>query len=92
MHLKSLNEDADLVNIIMSIPKGYSEVIYQKRKYGLTRNDFNNGQSLKVFAQDLEGSDFISFNYYITSQASHLKPCEMADQKVIDFLKGHQKC
>lgn len=77
-----------LKKLILNIPLGYSEVIYKNRKYGVTRTDFNNGKSLKVFAEELGGTDFISFNYYITSQNDLLKPCEMPSEKVLDFLKN----
>lgn len=76
-----------LHEIIIKIPLGYSEVYYNNRKYGLTRTDFNDGKSIKVFAAELGGTDFISFNYYLTTQKEYLKPCEMPEQKVIDFLR-----
>jgi len=75
---------------IQMVPLGYSEVIFQQRKYGVTRTDFNNGNSIKLFAEELGGNDFISLNYYITSQEGILKPCEMPEQKVIEFLNKMQ--
>ncbi len=77
-----------LLDYIQLIPNGYSEVLYQQKKYGVTRSNFNNGKSIKVFAEELGGNDFISLNYYITSTSESLKPCEMPEQKVIDFLKS----
>ncbi len=71
---------------ILRFPNGYSVVQYHLKKYGVTRTDFNNGKSIKIYAQELGGNDFISLNYYITTQSGHLKPCEMSQQKVIDFL------
>lgn len=76
---------------IIKLPIGYSEVTYMKRKYSVTRNDFNNGKSFKVFAQELGGNNFISLNYYVTKKSESLKPCEMTQQKVIDFLNGYQQ-
>lgn len=73
--------------IILKIPLGYSEVDYNNRRYGMTRADFNDGKSLKVYAEELGGTDFISFNYYITTKDEYLKPCEMPEQKVLDFLR-----
>ncbi|MEO1413634.1 MAG: peptide methionine sulfoxide reductase [Bacteroidota bacterium] len=81
-----------LKGIILNIPQGYSEVQYQGKTYSLTRSDFNKGKSLKIFAEELGGTDFISFNYYLTQEKDYLKPCEMPDQKVIDFLIGHSLC
>ncbi|WP_298754559.1 peptide methionine sulfoxide reductase [uncultured Psychroserpens sp.] len=73
---------------IMLLPKGYSEVIFQDKKYGITRTDFNKGKSIKIFAEELAGNDFISLNYYITSDKELLKPCEMPDEKVLQFLNN----
>ncbi|WP_298898341.1 peptide methionine sulfoxide reductase [uncultured Psychroserpens sp.] len=72
----------------MLLPKGYSEVIFQDKKYGITRTDFNKGKSIKIFAEELAGNDFISLNYYITSDKELLKPCEMPDEKVLQFLNN----
>ena len=72
------------------LPIGYSEVVFQEKKYGLTRTDFNDGKSIKLYAGELGGKDFISLNFYITSNDEILKPCEMPKQKVIDFLNKMQ--
>lgn len=73
---------------ILTLPKGYSKVLYQDKTYGVTRTDFNKGKSIKLFAKELGGKNFISLNYYITSKEELLKPCEMSKQKVIHFLKN----
>ena len=77
----------DLLAYIDGIPSGYSEAFYKKRKYGLTKEIFNQGKSFKIFAEELGGNDLISLNYYLTSEKGLLKPCEMPAEKVIDFLK-----
>ena len=75
---------------IRTLPIGYSEVLFQHKKYGVTRIDFNNGNSLKIYAEELGEKDFISLNYYITSSSASLKPCEMQNKKVIHFIKNIQ--
>lgn len=75
-----------LLEKIKQLPIGYSQGIYQSKKYGITRIGFNKGKSIKVYAKALGGTDFISLNYYITSNNELLKPCEMPEKKVIDFL------
>lgn len=80
-----------IIRHIQQIPLGYSEVVYQNKKYSLTRRNFNDGKSTKVFAQELGGKDFISFNWYWTAKGEQLKPCEMPTQKVLDFLKNYQR-
>ena len=79
-----------ILSNIQTLPIGYSEVFYQDKKYGVTRTNFNNGKSIKIFAEELGGTDFISLNYYITTKTEVLKPCEMPKQKVIDFLNGYE--
>ena len=79
---------ADVERLIQKIPQGYSEASINGRKYGISRSDFNNGNSLKVYAEELGGNDFISFNFYKASTPL-LKPCEMPQKKVIAFLKAY---
>ncbi len=74
--------------LIDKIPLGASEVLYNGRRYGLTRTDYNQGRSTKVYANELGGSDHISFNFYRTRKEDLLKPCEMPEEKVIAFLEG----
>jgi hypothetical protein len=74
---------------IEAITLVYSEVVYNNKKYGLTKTVFNNGNSYKIYAEELGGNNFISLNYYLTSQNEILKPCEMPKQKVIHFLENY---
>ncbi|MEM1123995.1 MAG: peptide methionine sulfoxide reductase [Bacteroidota bacterium] len=76
----------DLKTIIQKIPLGSTEVYFNGKKYLVTRQDFNNGKSTKVYAEELGGNDFISFNFYVTSKGAQLKPCEMPKEKVLNFL------
>ena len=75
---------------ILQFPPGYSEAVYNNRKYSVLRRDFNNHKSIKLYAQELGGKDFISCNLYITETKQLLKPCEMPEQKVIRFLSNCQ--
>jgi len=75
---------------VEQIPLGYSEVKYQGKTYGLTRTDYSGGRSLKVYAEELGGTDFISFNYYFTQKGDLLKPCEMPEAKVRAFVMGYE--
>jgi len=76
---------------IKLIPLGYSEVYYQNRKYGVTRSESNFGKSMKLYAEELAGNDFISLNLYETHAGELLKPCEMPEQKVTDFINNYKK-
>jgi peptide-methionine (S)-S-oxide reductase len=50
------------------------------------KQTLNQGRSLKLYAENLGGRDFISCNLYVTSKGVRIKPCEMALEKVLDFL------
>lgn len=75
---------------IKELPLGYSEVLYRDKKYGVTRSEHNQGKSTKLYAEELGGNDFISFNYYLTSHKEILKPCEMPEEKVVHFLNNYK--
>lgn len=79
-----------MLQLIQKIPEGYSEGIYNVKKYGITRETFNDGKLYKIYGKELQGNDFISLNYYITQHKEHLKPCEMPEQKVFHFLEQVQ--
>lgn len=75
---------------IQGLPVGYSKVEYNSKRYGVTRTDFNDGKSFKIYAEELGGADFISLNYYITNYKESLKPCEMSELKVMGFLNNYR--
>lgn len=77
-----------IYKVIRRLPEGYSEALYNGKKYGLTKASFNDGKSFKIYGEELGGKDFISLNYYRTASNELLKPCEMPEQKVIHFLKN----
>ena len=78
------------LEIINSIQEGFSIGTYKGEKYSILKNTFNAGKSFKIFAKSLSGNDYISLNYYVTSTKEWLKPCEMPEQKVVDFLMNVQ--
>ena len=72
---------------IKQIPEGYSLGNYRGKKYGISKKLFNKGKSIKIYAEELGGNDFISLNFYRTANEDLLKPCEMPERKVVQFLK-----
>lgn len=71
---------------IIRIPEGFSFGLFRNKKYGISKQIYNEGKSFKIFGKDLEGNDYISLNYYCTQKQEILKPCEMPADKVIQFL------
>lgn len=72
------------------LEEGYQEVYFRKQRYSLTKSTFNQGKSIKVFAKDLGGNNFISCNVYEIQSGHLLKPCEMPREKVIEFLESFE--
>lgn len=68
------------------IPEGYSEGHYRGRRYRLEKTLHAGGKGLKFHARELGGTDFVSLNLYRLSSGDLLKPCEMPEAKVRDFL------
>ena len=56
-----------MLDHIKKIPEGYSQGIYKYRKYGITKTIFNDGDSVKIYGEELGGTNMISLNYYIQS-------------------------
>lgn len=79
-----------LKQLIDSIPEGITKIVYKSQTYSLIKNTFNTGNSIKVFAKDLSGTDIISANIYSLNSNYILKPCEMPEQKVLHFLNHKQ--
>ena len=73
---------------LRSFPDGAVEVFYGGRRYLMRKETRLDGRLIKLYAEELGGNDFISLNYYETSTAHQLKPCEMPVENVIAFIKG----
>lgn len=73
---------------IQLLPLGYSTVWYNGKQYGVTRKDFNAGKSIKVYAEERGGRDYISLNFYSTHISESIKPCEIKMEKIIHFLSN----
>jgi hypothetical protein len=68
------------------IPLGYSEGLYHGRRYRMQKTLHAGGKGLKFFARELGGTDFVSLNLYRLTSGDLLKPCEMPEAKVRDFI------
>lgn len=68
------------------LPNGANDVTYKNRRYLLRKEALLDGRLIKIYAEELGGNDMVSGNYYVTVKGGMLKPCEMSDAKVIDFV------
>lgn len=81
------NEDFDAA--FGALPEGYSEGVYEGRRYGVSIRRSGDGRRNSLFARELAGTDIVSFNLYrLGSGNVSLKRCEMPAGKVIDVVLG----
>jgi len=71
---------------LLALPNGANNVLYNNKRYLLRKETLIEGKLIKVYAEELGGNDIVSGNYYPTMKHGMLKPCEMSDKKVIDFV------
>ncbi|MEQ6248910.1 hypothetical protein ABMC89_08465 [Sulfitobacter sp. HNIBRBA3233] len=73
-----------------AIPEGTSRGQAFGRLYLVTRSLFNGGKSQKLVAEALDGSDYISLNFYSLTAGDQLAPCEMPHDKVVRFAQSYR--
>ncbi|MET0838639.1 MAG: peptide methionine sulfoxide reductase [Marmoricola sp.] len=78
----------DLRSLFERLPIGWSVVVHDGRRYGVTRTVHGDGRSQSIYAEALDGSDVVSANLYDLGDEGLLRPCEMPQEKVLDFLHG----
>ena len=71
---------------LLALPDGANDVYYLGKRYLLRKETLLEGKLLKVYAEELGGNNIVSGNYYPTMKDGMLKPCEMSNKKVIDFV------
>ena len=72
-----------------ALPAGGYGGTYKGKRYRVTKSVMAPGRSQKLEAEELGGQDYISFNLYrLSDGTSLLKPCEMSEDKVVDFVLG----
>jgi len=71
---------------LVALSNGANNVMYLGKRYLLIKETLLKGKLLKVYAERLDKIDVVSGNYYPTLKNGLLKPCEMSDEKVIDFV------
>lgn len=70
-----------------AMPSGGYGGTYDGKRYRVIKSVLVSGRSQKLEAEELGGTDYISFNLYrLASGETLLKPCEMPAEKVIDFV------
>ncbi len=68
------------------LPSGTFTGRSQHRRYIVTKTTFCGGKSVKLVAEELGGTDYISLNFYRLQSGARLFPCEMSTRKIFDFM------
>ncbi|MEP5633679.1 MAG: hypothetical protein ABJP79_17515 [Tateyamaria sp.] len=71
---------------LSALPLGTFTGTANGRRYVVTKSVFACGKSIKLVAEELGGTDYISLNWYKLASSTRLKPCEMAETKVRAFV------
>ena len=80
-------EHAEFDTAFDKLAEGYSEGVYEGRRFGLIVRRSEDGRRNGLFARELAGTDIVSFNLYrVASDKTSLKPCEMSAGKVVAFV------
>jgi len=78
--------ESEFYEKLLALPTGASNVVYREQRYLLRKETLLEGRLIKVYAENLSFKDIVSGNYYPTLKGGMLKPCEMSNEKVIDFV------
>ncbi|WBQ11185.1 hypothetical protein L2D01_05230 [Hyphomonadaceae bacterium ML37] len=71
-----------------ALPLGWTQGEYAGTRWAATVTGGLGEPVRKLYAERLAGGDHVSFNLYTTARGAQLKPCEMPEAKVIDFVLG----
>ena len=75
------------VTALNALETGHHTGRFKGRRYAVTIERPVNGRVTKLFAEKLGGSGCVSFNLFkVGDDQEILKPCEMASEKVIEFV------
>lgn len=84
-----MNANSAFLRAFDALPIGGYGGTYKGQRYRITKRQMSNGRSQKLEAEELGGPDHISFNLYrLASGQVLLKPCEMTEDKVVEFVLG----
>ena len=71
---------------LLALPNGANNIFFKGQRYLLRKESLLEGKLIKIYAEDLASINIVSGNYYPTMKNGMLKPCEMSEVKVIDFV------
>ena len=88
--MEHMNEEPDreLDSLIGAIPEGWTRVQVAGQGWGITRTTRAGGKTISFDAQRLGNKEQLGANVWVTSEGSILRPCEVPEEKVMQFLRA----
>jgi hypothetical protein len=80
--------DGELDSLIRTIPEGWSRTEIDGRSWAVTRTTRAQGKVFSVEAEQLGTAEQLGANVWVTSHGTILRPCEVPEEKVIEFLRA----
>lgn len=89
---QTVNEDSnhlgEFEQALDRLPDGYMEGNFSGQRWSATIRRSEDRCRMWLFAEQMAGTDIVSFNLYrLSDSRTLLKPCEMSSSKVIDFVQ-----
>ena len=78
----------DCSSLFDRLPVGWSVVVYEGRRYGVTRTVHGDGRSQSVYAEAARRERRGQRQPLRLGGDGVLRPCEMPAEKVLGFLRG----
>ncbi|MCO6186279.1 hypothetical protein [Rhizobium sp. L1K21] len=83
------SEEPLFQNSLAALPDRYAEGYFGGKRWGVTLKRSDDQKRIWLYAEELGGSDIVSFNAYrLSNGALQLRPCEMSSEKVVAFVLG----
>jgi peptide-methionine (S)-S-oxide reductase len=82
------DDDTELPALIAAIPEGWSRARIDGATWGLTRTTRAGGKVVSIDAERLGSADGLGANVWLTTRGPVLRPCEVAEDRVLEFLRA----
>ena len=79
--------DRELDALIRVIPEGWTRVQVAGEGWGIARTTRAGGKTISFDAEHLGTKEHLGANVWNTSEGSVLRPCEVPEERVMQFLR-----
>ena len=79
--------DHELADLLTTIPEGWSRTEVAGQVWGVTRTTHAGGKVISLTAERLSDTEQLGANVWLTTEGPILRPCEVAAEKVLQFLR-----